>query len=100
MNQKDFDKLVKIEKQLEAHQAEVQRLKKIEENYYKENIIPLMSERGTIVCDHINPDGSSAIISHAVWGCSCSICGIQNDYLWYVIERNPDHPANKKSVKN
>jgi len=98
MNQEDFDKLVEIKKQMEFHQLEVCRLKKIEEDYYRENIAPLIVERGKLSCDHINPDGTSAIISNK-WGCSCAICGIENDYLWYLIERNPNHPINKKKLK-
>ncbi len=94
MNQKDFDKLAEIKKQMEVHQREALRLRKIEEDYYRENIAPLISERGRLVCDHIKPDATSAIVFNK-WGSSCSICGIENDYLWYLIERNPNHPANK-----
>lgn len=99
MNQENLDKLVKIKEQMHVHQLELWRLKKVEEEYYRDNMVPLIREKQVITkdCDHINPDGTSAIISQIMWGSSCSICGIDNDYLWHEIENNPNHPANKKN---
>lgn len=97
MNQEIFDKLTEVKKKIHEQMLIFWQRKKEQEEWERTNLSPLQAEERELIkgCDHINPDGSSAITSAPMWGSRCNLCGQYDDYLWEDVAENPNHPCNR-----